>query len=54
VSQAETNDFGQNEKQLVTIEIAEQKSFVATGSGMLNLAQLYYYHQMPYKAAAIM
>ncbi|MFT6992122.1 MAG: tetratricopeptide (TPR) repeat protein, partial [Paraglaciecola sp.] len=35
-------------------EIAEQKSFVATGSDMFNLAQLYYYHQMPYKAAAIM
>jgi tetratricopeptide (TPR) repeat protein len=36
------------------MEIAEQKSFVATGSDMFNLAQLYYYHQMPYKAAAVM
>jgi tetratricopeptide (TPR) repeat protein len=47
-------ELGQEQKQLAIMEIAEQKSFVATGSDMFNLAQLYYYHQMPYKAAAIM
>jgi tetratricopeptide (TPR) repeat protein len=47
-------DLGQEEKQLAVMEIAEQKEFVATGSDMFNLAQLYYYHQMPFKAASIM
>jgi tetratricopeptide (TPR) repeat protein len=47
-------ELEQEEKQLAVMEIAEQKSFIATGSDMFNLAQLYYYHQMPYKAAAIM
>ncbi len=47
-------ELEQEEKQLAVMEIAEQKSFVATGSDMFNLAQLYYYHQMPYKAAAVM
>jgi hypothetical protein len=47
-------ELEQEQKQLAVMEIAEQKSFVATGSDMFNLAQLYYYHQMPYKAAAIM
>lgn len=46
-------ELEQEEKQLAVMEIAEQKSFVATGSDMFNLAQLYYYHQMPFKAAAI-
>jgi tetratricopeptide (TPR) repeat protein len=47
-------ELGQEQKQLAIMEIAEQKSFVATGTDMFNLAQLYYYHQLPYKAAAIM
>jgi tetratricopeptide (TPR) repeat protein len=47
-------ELEQEEKQLAVMEIAEQKSFIATGSDMFNLAQLYFYHQMPYKAAAIM
>ena len=47
-------ELGQEDKQLAVMEIAAQKSFVATGSDMFNLAQLYYYHQMPYKAAALM
>jgi tetratricopeptide (TPR) repeat protein len=47
-------ELEQEEKQLAVMEIAEQKSFIATGSDMFNLAQLYYYHQMPYKAASIM
>jgi hypothetical protein len=47
-------ELGQEEKQLAIMEIAEQQSYVATGSDMFNLAQLYYYHQLPYKAAAIM
>ena len=47
-------ELEQEQKQLAIMEIAEQKSFIATGSDMFNLAQLYYYHQMPYKAAAVM
>jgi tetratricopeptide (TPR) repeat protein len=47
-------ELQQEEKQLAIMEIAAQKSFIATGSDMFNLAQLYYYHQMPYKAAAVM
>lgn len=47
-------ELGQEEKQLAIMEIAEQQSYVATGSDMFNLAQLYYYHQMPYKSAAVM
>ncbi|MFT4746508.1 MAG: tetratricopeptide (TPR) repeat protein [Congregibacter sp.] len=47
-------ELGQEVKQLAVMEIAAQKSFVATGSDMFNLAQLYYYHQMPYKAATLM
>ena len=47
-------ELEQEQKQLAVMEIAEQKSFVATGADMFNLAQLYYYHQMPYKAAAVM
>jgi hypothetical protein len=47
-------ELGQEENQLAIMEIAAQKSFVASGSDMFNLAQLYYYHQMPYKAAALM
>jgi tetratricopeptide (TPR) repeat protein len=47
-------ELEQEEKQLAIMEIAEQKSYIATGSDMFNLAQLYYYHQLPYKAAEIM
>ncbi|WP_339722786.1 tetratricopeptide repeat protein [uncultured Paraglaciecola sp.] len=47
-------ELEQEEKQLAIMEIAEQKSYIATGSDMFNLAQLYYYHQLPFKAAAVM
>lgn len=47
-------ELGLEEKQLAIMEIAEQQSYVATGSDMFNLAQLYYYHQLPYKAALVM
>lgn len=47
-------ELGQEEKQLAVMEIAEQMGYVMTGSDMFNLAQLYYYHQMPYKAAVLM
>ncbi|WP_293746215.1 hypothetical protein [uncultured Paraglaciecola sp.] len=46
-------ELEQEQKQLAVMEIAEQKSIIASGSDMFNLAQLYYYHQMPYKAAAV-
>jgi tetratricopeptide (TPR) repeat protein len=47
-------ELGQEQKQLAVMEIAEQMHYVATGSDMFNLAQLYYYHQMPIKAAIVM
>nr|WP_199271736.1 hypothetical protein [Paraglaciecola sp. L3A3] len=47
-------ELGLEDKQLATMEIAEQKGFVMTGSEMFNLAQLYYYHQIPFKSAALM
>ncbi|MCF2948276.1 hypothetical protein L0668_09180 [Paraglaciecola aquimarina] len=47
-------ELGMEDKQLATMEIAQQKGFVMTGSDMFNLAQLYYYHQIPYKAAELM
>ncbi|MGS2720701.1 tetratricopeptide repeat protein [Paraglaciecola aestuariivivens] len=47
-------ELGQEENQLAVMEIAEQMEYIATGSDMFNLAQLYYYHQMPYKAALVM
>lgn len=47
-------ELGLEEKQLAIMEIAEQQSYIATGSDMFNLAQLYYYHQLPYKAALVM
>ncbi|MGJ8680352.1 tetratricopeptide repeat protein [Paraglaciecola sp.] len=47
-------ELGLEDKQLAVMEIAEQLGYVMTGSDMFNLAQLYYYHQMPYKAAILM
>jgi tetratricopeptide (TPR) repeat protein len=47
-------ELGFEEKQLATMEIASQKGFVMSGSEMFNLAQLYYYHQIPVKAANLM
>lgn len=46
-------ELGEEQKQLVVMEAAQQQGYVSSGADMFNLAQLYYYHQMPYKAAAL-
>ncbi|MCY7296036.1 hypothetical protein HJG39_11445 [Alteromonas sp. a30] len=47
-------EIGEEKKQLAVMESAYQQGFIETGSDMFNLAQLYYYHQVPYKAARLM
>ncbi|MFT4940388.1 MAG: tetratricopeptide (TPR) repeat protein [Paraglaciecola sp.] len=47
-------ELGEEQKQLALMEVAHQQGYVNTGPQMFNLAQLYYYHQMPFKAAALM
>ncbi len=41
-------------KQFAVLEMAYQQGFISKGSDMFNLAQLYYYHGAPYKAAKMM
>lgn len=47
-------ELEQEQKQLATMEIAYQRGFVTTASDTFNLAQLYYYHGVPYKGALLM
>lgn len=47
-------ELGQEKKQLAILEAAYQQGFVTKSGDLFNLAQLYYYHQVPFKAAAIM
>ncbi|BDX05302.1 tetratricopeptide repeat protein [Planctobacterium marinum] len=47
-------EIGEEKKQLAVMEAAYQQGYVESGSDMFNLAQLYYYHQVPYKGARIM
>jgi tetratricopeptide (TPR) repeat protein len=47
-------ELGDEKQQLAVMEIAYQMDYVATASDIFNLAQLYYYHQIPYKAALLM
>ena len=47
-------ELGEEKKQLAMMETAYQQGFVTSGSDMFNLAQLYYYHQVPYKGARLM
>ncbi len=47
-------ELEQEEKQLATMEIAYQRGFINSASDTFNLAQLYYYHQVPYKGARLM
>ena len=47
-------ELGEEKKQLAIMETAYQKGFITSGSDMFNLAQLYYYHQVPYKGALVM
>jgi len=47
-------ELGDEKQQLAYMEIAYQLDYIATGSDIFNLSQLYYYHQMPFKAALLM
>lgn len=47
-------ELGDEKQQLAYMEIAYQMGYIATGSDIFNLSQLYYYHQVPYKAALLM
>jgi tetratricopeptide (TPR) repeat protein len=47
-------ELGEEKKQLALIEAAHQQGYVTSGPEMFNLAQIYYYHQMPFKAATIL
>ncbi|MCK7459479.1 tetratricopeptide repeat protein [Idiomarina aminovorans] len=44
----------QDEKQLAVLEAAHQQSFVKKGSEWRQLAQAYYFNELPYKAAETM
>lgn len=47
-------EIGEEKKQLAVMEAAYQMGYVESGSDLFNLAQLYYYHQVPFKGAVIM
>lgn len=47
-------ELGQEKEQLAMMEAAYQQGFIESAGDIFNLAQLYYYHQAPYKAAALM
>lgn len=47
-------EIGEEKKQLAVMESAYQQGYIEKGSDVFNLAQLYYYHQVPFKAARLM
>lgn len=47
-------ELGQEKMQLATMESARQKGYVTKGDDIYNLAQLYYYHRIPYKGAELL
>ncbi|WP_083256867.1 tetratricopeptide repeat protein [Glaciecola punicea] len=47
-------ELEQEEKQFATMEIAYHRGFINSASDTFNLAQLYYYHGVPYKGAKLM
>lgn len=47
-------ELEQEKKQFATMEIAYQRGFINSASDTFNLAQLYYYHGVPYKGARLM
>jgi tetratricopeptide (TPR) repeat protein len=47
-------ELGQEKRQLAMMESAYQLGYVDTASDIFNFAQLYYYHEAPFKAAALM
>ncbi len=47
-------ELGEEDKQLAIMETALQKGYLTKGDDLFNLAQLYYYHRIPYKGAQMM
>ncbi|MBN7818632.1 CDC27 family protein [Bowmanella yangjiangensis] len=47
-------ELGEEKKQLAILEAAYQQGYITSGSDVFNLAQLYYYHQVPVKGARLM
>lgn len=47
-------EVGEEKKQLAMLEAAYQKDYIIKASDIFILAQLYYYHQAPYKGARLM
>ena len=47
-------ELGEEKNQLAIMEAAYQQGFVEKGADVFNLAQLYYYHRVPYKGALLM
>jgi tetratricopeptide (TPR) repeat protein len=47
-------ELGQEKKQLAMMEAAYQQGFIESASDIFNLAQLYYFHDVPYKGAKLM
>ncbi|GAB2687615.1 tetratricopeptide repeat protein [Aliiglaciecola aliphaticivorans] len=47
-------ELGFEKKQLAILEAAYQSDYITKASDVFNLAQLYYYHQVPYKGARLM
>ena len=47
-------ELGEERKQLAIMETAYQRGFVNSAADVFNMAQLYYYHRVPYKGAKLM
>lgn len=47
-------ELGDEKKQFAILEAAYQQGYITKSSDVFNLAQLYYYHQVPYKGARLM
>ncbi|MEP4890080.1 MAG: tetratricopeptide repeat protein [Aliiglaciecola sp.] len=47
-------ELGFEKKQLAILEAAYQSDYITKAADVFNLAQLYYYHQVPYKGARLM
>ncbi|NRQ43300.1 CDC27 family protein [Rheinheimera sp. YQF-2] len=47
-------ELGEEKKQLAILEAAYQQGYITSASDVFNLAQLYYYHQVPVKGARVM
>lgn len=47
-------EIGEEKKQLAVMEAAWQAGYISKGTEMVTLAQLYLYHNVPFKAAKVM